>query len=125
MWAFALLVIGTSGSLQASHFAGAEFKIDWLSGDTYRITKNVYRDCRGISLASTMSTTLFRNNVNVGGLGLPRISITDITPLCPGQVSSCPSGSTFGLEEHIYRANTPALVANSDYRIPPPVTSWD
>ena len=28
MWAFALLVIGTSGSLQASHFAGAEFKID-------------------------------------------------------------------------------------------------
>ncbi|MBK9451742.1 MAG: HYR domain-containing protein [Bacteroidetes bacterium] len=117
MWAFALLVIGTSGSLQASHFAGAEFKIDWLSGDTYRITKNVYRDCRGISLASTMSTTLFRNNVNVGGLGLPRISITDITPLCPGQVSSCPSGSTFGLEEHIYRANTPALVANSDYRI--------
>jgi hypothetical protein len=109
LWALTFLILGVTGSrLQASHFAGAEFKVGWLSGDTYRITKNVCRDCRGVALASAMSTTLFRNNVNVGGLNLPRLSITDITPICPRQVSSCPNGLTFGLEEHICRANTPA-----------------
>ncbi|MFN8395807.1 MAG: HYR domain-containing protein [Bacteroidia bacterium] len=46
-----------------------------------------------------------------------RISINDITPLCPGQTSPCPnSTNAFGLEEHILQADVPSLYPNEDYR---------
>ena len=91
LFAMTMLLLMT-GSSWASHYAGAEFKIEWITGESYRITEKVYRDCQGIALGTTASASL----VNLGTgttqvLTLNRTALNDITPLCPGQVSPCPS----------------------------------
>ncbi|MBL0018291.1 MAG: SprB repeat-containing protein [Bacteroidetes bacterium] len=119
LWAFALLVLGTGGSLHASHFAGEDIVVDWLNGETYRITQKVYRDCRGIPMSATSTMTL--TNLTLGGattFASNRVSITDITPLCQGQTTPCPNSvGVFGLEEHIFTSIISGLQINSSYRV--------
>ncbi len=107
-----------TGSSWASHYAGAEFRIEWITGESYRITEKVYRDCQGIALGTTASANLV--NLTSGGtqvLTLNRTAVNDITPLCPGQVSPCPSSvGVRGIEEHIY-SFVVTLAAQQNYRI--------
>ena len=119
IWSLTLLILCTGGGLRASHFAGEDIVVDWLTGDSYRITQKVYRDCRGIPLAASSNMQL--NNLTINGTATVvtnRVSITDITPLCQGQVSPCPTSTgAFGLEEHIYTGITNTLIPNHNYRI--------
>ncbi|HEX2898392.1 MAG TPA: hypothetical protein VHS96_01610, partial [Bacteroidia bacterium] len=109
------------GTVQASHYAGYEYQIDYIAGSTnsYRITAKVYRDCRGISLANPASSQLVRVATGTTqNLSMPRTSLIDITPLCPGQTSPCPnSPGIFGLEEHIFQLIVTNLVTNENYRV--------
>lgn len=114
----ALLLSSIFGLVKGSHYAGADFRITWVSGETYTITERIYRDCRGISLGTTSQVTLLRLATNSSTFfNLNRTSITDITPVCPGQTSGCPNGPAFGIEEHIYTGTVSNLVANENYRI--------
>ncbi|MFN8397615.1 MAG: HYR domain-containing protein, partial [Bacteroidia bacterium] len=117
-WVMALLLSSIFGLVKGSHYAGADFRITWVSGETYTVTERIYRDCRGISLGATSQVTLVRLANNSSQVfNLSRTSITDITPVCPGQTSGCPNGPAFGIEEHIYTGTISNLVANEDYRI--------
>ena len=91
MWAFALLILGSAGSLSASHYAGNEIIVEWLNGENYRITQRIYRDCSGIALGNTTIVN-FVPSTPVASATLNRVgNPVDITPLCPGQVSRCAS----------------------------------
>ncbi|MBK9451741.1 MAG: HYR domain-containing protein [Bacteroidetes bacterium] len=117
LWAFALLLIGTTGGVQASHYAGTDIIVDWLGGENYRFTQKVYRDCAGITLGTTTLVNL-TPAIPVSGVTLTRSSLIDITPLCPGQLSRCASASgAFGIEEHIYIGVVSNLAPNTNYRV--------
>ncbi|MCX7607336.1 MAG: T9SS type A sorting domain-containing protein [Bacteroidia bacterium] len=102
------LCIGLLGLIYATHLMGGEITLECLnagtSPPTYRIRVRVYRDCAGISQPSSISIRRQSTSCNVNTtFTLNRVSVTDITPVCPGQQSNCNGGSgPYGWEEHVY-----------------------
>ena len=100
----ALFSFQFGGDLLATHLAGGEIIYTHVTGNTYQVQLTVYRDCAGINLPSTASIQITPTNSG-SVVSATRVSVTDITPTCPGQVSVCSGGSTPGIEQHIYRTN--------------------
>gem|GEM_PF-1698211 len=87
---------------------------------TYRIRVRIYRDCAGISQPSTITVRYQSSSCNVNQtIPLNRVSITDFTPLCPGQQSRCANSnsSNIGWEEHVYESSNIQLQACTDWVI--------
>src|SRR5687768_18473472 len=84
---FALLLFNPQ-TAKASHLMGGEITVTHVSGTTYKITQKIYRDCAGIALDPTTFVTL-AGPTGSTTVTLNRVSVTDRTPLCPGQVSRC------------------------------------
>lgn len=114
-----LLLVGGSW-LHATHLMGGEITLQCLNAGTnpptYRIRVRIYRDCAGISQPSTITIRRQSSSCNVNTtFTLNRVSVTDITPTCPGQQSNCNGGSgPYGWEEHVYEG-TIQLQACSDW----------
>ena len=114
---FVVCFLGSIGTLRASHYAGTQIIVDWVGGNNYRFTQAIYRDCAGIPLGTTTSVNL-NPAIPVGSVTLNRTTVTDITPTCPGQASSCNNGGgAFGIEEHIYTGVVSNLATNTNYRV--------
>ncbi len=118
---YGLLLIGTA-SLYATHLMGGEIELicvnSTTSPPTYRIRVRIYRDCSGISQPSTVTVRYQSSSCNVNQtITLNRTSITDFTPLCPGQQSRCVNSSSpnIGWEEHVYESANIQLQACSDW----------
>ncbi len=95
---------GGFSSVYATHMAGTDVTYEHITGNTYRFTQKVYRDCAGAGLGTSLSLTV--SPAAPGSFTLTRTSVTDITPLCPGQVSRCAStAGAYGIEEHVYQGN--------------------
>ena len=101
-------LVGLFAPLQATHYAGGQITYTYTgTGNVYNVRETVYRDCAGVPLGTTAGITITNNG------GLPTIStslniltVTDITPLCPGQVSRCANTSgLYGIEEHVFSGN--------------------
>ncbi len=92
---------------KATHVMGTDFAYECLGNGKYRIILNLYRDCNGISLNSTVG---YRYRCGSSSTNVQRtatrISITDVTGIDPacGVVSKCASGSNFGygIQQHVY-----------------------
>ena len=98
LFAFFSLV---SGDAFATHLAGGQISYTFVSANTYRVRLSIYRDCAGVNLGST--ETIRVSPTNSGStFSVTRLSVIDVTPTCPGQVSNCSGGNTPGIEEHIY-----------------------
>ncbi|MCX7980249.1 MAG: hypothetical protein N3A68_04275 [Bacteroidia bacterium] len=114
-----LLLVNVS-YVYASHLMGGEITLECLNPSTnpptYRIRVRIYRDCAGISQPSTITIRRQSSSCNVNTtFTLNRVSVTDITPTCPGQQSNCNGGSgPYGWEEHVYEG-TIQLQACSDW----------
>ena len=102
---FCLFLFGVFINARASHYSGGELTYTNTGPNQYLVTLKLYRDCEGIS--SSTSVVINYSSANCGvssSITLPRISITDITPLCPTASSSCNGGSgAFGVELIIYQ----------------------
>ena len=121
LFAFLAFFGGAFNTADATHLAGGQVTYTHIVGNTYNVKLAIYRDCSGISLQSTQSMRL--NPTNSGTtFTVTRTSITDITPVCPGQTSVCAGGTTPGREEHIYEGNVTlnALPLGQSYTI-----SWE
>lgn len=115
--------MGTT-SLYATHIMGGEIELICFNSNTnpptYKIRVRIYRDCAGISQPSTITVRYQSSSCNVNQtITLNRTSITDFTPLCPGQQSRCAnSGSpNIGWEEHVYESGNIQLQACNDWVI--------
>jgi hypothetical protein len=87
---------------------------------TYKIRVRIYRDCEGIEQPSTIVVRYQSTSCNVNQtITLNRISVTDFTPLCPGQQSACQNSSSpnIGWEEHVYESSNIQLQACNDWVI--------
>jgi hypothetical protein len=98
---FAFLFLG---SLLASHEAGGEITYTCIGPNQYAITLTLYRDCSGISAATTYPLNYRSNACGVNAnVTLNWQSTTDITPLCPSANSACNGGGgSIGFERLIY-----------------------
>jgi hypothetical protein len=91
-------------SVKASHYMGGEISYEHISGNDYKIRLKIIRDCSGIPLATTMPIEISSPGAQNTTITLNRVSVTDVTQLCPGQQSKCssPNVGLFGSEEHIF-----------------------
>jgi hypothetical protein len=115
--------MGTT-SLYATHLMGGEIELICVNPSTtpptYKIRVRIYRDCAGIEQPSTITVRYQSSSCNVNQtITLNRVSITDFTPLCPGQQSLCQnsSSSNIGWEEHVYESSNIQLQACTDWVI--------
>ncbi len=102
------LFLGLIGSVQeanATHLMGSDIDYRCLGNGKYEIHVRVYRDCNGVALSQSpivmsCSSTTFNINTQT------KVSVRDITgidPNCPVQ-SRCQNQWTYGIEEHVFRA---------------------
>lgn len=99
-----LFLILFSSSIFASHEAGGEITYTCVGPNQYAVTLTLYRDCSGISAATTYPLNYRSANCGVNAtISLNLQSTTDITPLCPSASSLCNGGSgLIGFERSIY-----------------------
>lgn len=91
--------------VDASHSMGSDITYRCLGGLTYEITLSFYRDCAGVpadaqaymDITSTCYGNYYAIIDQVPGTG------TEISPVCPGDVSTCNGGTFTGIQEYIYR----------------------
>jgi hypothetical protein len=103
-WLFFGALILLSQNVNATHLMGGEITVTHVSGNTYRISQKIYRDCAGVTLTTTTPVSISPASPSGSNVNLTRISITDRSILCPGQVSRCAnSGGVPGIEEHLYQ----------------------
>ncbi len=99
-----LVVNGLSYTSSASHLAGGEITYQWLQGNTYQFTLNLYRDCQGIPAPGSASLNFqgcgVSGSIILGISGSPVL----VTPLCPSAVSqsSCNGGTLFSIQRITY-----------------------
>jgi len=88
---------------------------------TYRIRVRIYRDCAGPQLRDRITVTYESSTCRVRprNIELTRRSVTDFTPLCPGQQSRCANrrSPNIGWEEHVYESDEIQLQACPDWII--------
>jgi len=103
---FLLLIL--SGKAHATHVMGTDFAYECLGSGKYRIIMNLYRDCNGISMDSTVQYYYKCQGAFTSGTSrtATRIEVTDVTGIdsACGVVSKCNTGSNFnyGIEQHVY-----------------------
>ncbi len=106
-----VLLLASVKDLKASHAMGADLTYRCLGPDSipgsfkYELTYSFYRDCLGISapFAIDIQITNSCSFVVNDFLLIPKPgSPTQISPLCPSELSTCNGGTFSGIEEWIY-----------------------
>ena len=123
---FAVLLMSLGA--RASHVVGADLYYTWVSGNTYKITVNIYGDCGpsssgAFSLLPTASpqVCIFNGTTSVTSINLtiqPPSAGVEITPVCPADINNTQCTNTAfsipGIKKFVYEANytLPYLSAN-------------
>jgi gliding motility-associated-like protein len=123
--AILLFLLGAMLHLKGDHIVGSEIVYNYLGGDEYKILTTVYRNCNdskfngnGGGTNSTNSPDLTsldiygynssqKKYILLGTSSTTRISITDVTKLCPGETSTCQPVNSYanGVEEHLFESD--------------------
>jgi gliding motility-associated-like protein len=100
-----LIIAGSAFSASASHVAGCDLSYTCIGGNDYIITLSFYRDCSGIAEDATANIifTSSCGNFTVTLNKIAPINGIEVTPVCPGQVTTCGGGSLYGLEKFVYQ----------------------
>lgn len=102
--------------VNASHFYGADFFYTHVTGNTYKVTLVAYGDCDGSAFSTFPSSSptvivtdqvFYTSNITLS-IQSPT-SGTEVTPVCPSQLSNTkcasPSGTLPGVKKFTYSAN--------------------
>ena len=124
--ALATLLI-SSPDLYATHLMGGEITYTFHDSTAthyrYIVTLKVYRDCNGIALSSSQTVSIDLGCSGDFNATLTNPTVTDVTLLCPGQMSRCDaSGNPLGFEEHSFEDTV--LVPRNQACFPVEM-SWD
>ena len=106
------LLLGLSIPANASHLMGGEINYKCVGGNDYVITLSLYRDCAGITIANTQSVSISAPSCGQAiTTSLPVVYSAEVTPNCPGTVTTCNGGTVPGMELWVYQ-DTVTLGAN-------------
>lgn len=99
----AIIFIGYGNSF-ASHLMGAEITYVHVGGNDYEVTLIVYGDCSGIAVGTTQTVTFESASCGQNfGFSIPFIQTIDVSQVCPGQTTTCNSGTVPGTEQNVFR----------------------
>jgi len=105
----------------ATHIVGGEITYQWMNGNVYTVHLNLYRDCAGIPMPSSLN--LNYSSTTCGLSGSFTASLTSqgyqISPICAASLpqSSCNGGSLYGVEKYEYTGIVTLPAACTDWRI--------
>lgn len=102
----AVLLLGlfTIKDAHATHLLGADLQYECLGPGQYLVTLTLYRDCNGVTPASSQTlsyssaTCGVNGSIQLSSLGSPQ----DITPVCPSVPSACGGSGNYGIQEWLY-----------------------
>lgn len=115
-----VFVFSFSNEVSASHAMGVDVNYEFISGNTYKLQVNFYRDCSGITAPAAVTLSI-QSPSNCGTSGTVSLTQqgtgTEVSPLCPAQLgnSTCSGGTLPGVEQYVYEAN---------YTFPSQCTDW-
>lgn len=88
----------------ASHAMGGEITYTWISGNTYEVQFNFYRDCAGIPAPAVVTANAASGCF--AALSVPlqptATSPQQIAPVCAGMITTCNGGTMNGIEKWTY-----------------------
>lgn len=91
---------------EATHFAGADVSYQCLDDGRYVITFNLYRDCDGAGMPTTLPLSISSDScgLSIPGVSLPRDTFYEVSQLCPSVInqSTCNGGTLPGYEVYVY-----------------------
>lgn len=95
-----------SNSAHATHAMGGDIWYECNGGNSYTIYFAFYRDCNGVSAPNTVNINYGSSCTGTSSLTLTQVPGTgqDITPVCPGQQTTCAGGNFPGVEKYVYSA---------------------
>ena len=100
----------------ATHFMGFDITYTCIGPNQYEVTLKAYRDCSGVSLSNSFPLSYSSASCGVSAsITLNRVSVEDITPLCPSVTSLCSGGSGLGVEAHTYTGTLNLPTGCSDW----------
>jgi gliding motility-associated-like protein len=99
---------------RATHAMGGDVWYECNGGNTYTIYFAFYRDCDGVNAPNTVTIDYGSSCQGMSGLTLTQVPGTgqDITPVCPGQQTTCGGGNFPGVEKYVYSATVTLLPCN-------------
>ncbi len=114
-------------SSKATHIYGADLFYTHISGNTYRVTLNVYGDCAGSAFPALSSATaqviVFNGSTTYTTLTLTGQSPTngvEVTPVCPSQINNTKCSSLTnpwpGVKKFVYAANVTLNTTSTNWR---------
>lgn len=104
-----LLLIGLFSLLgiqkaNATHVMGSDITYRCISPGKFEVTVKMYRDCRGVSMSGINLTV--KSSAGTATVGMTRVSIKDVTPVCAKVQNPCNPSNTYGtgkgIEEHTF-----------------------
>lgn len=92
--------------MYATHAMGGDIWYECNGGNTYTIYFAFYRDCNGVNAPNTVTINYGSSCTGTSTLVLTQLPGTgqDITPVCPGQQTTCAGGNFPGVEKYVYSA---------------------
>lgn len=121
------LMLALSNKSNATHIYGADLFYTHISGNTYRVTLNVYGDCAGGAFpnlpGATAQVRVSNGTTLYTTLTLVAQSPTngvEVTPVCPSQINNTKCSSLTnpwpGVKKFVYAANVTLNTTSSDWR---------
>lgn len=115
----AAFIVLLGGRVCATHVSGVDITTACVSGNTYQITLNLFRDCSGIQMSATESVDLVSSCGQSLTVTLNQApgSGYEISQLCPPDLpnSDCNGGGLPGMEAYTYQGTV---------TLNPPCNSW-
>ncbi|MBS3914176.1 MAG: hypothetical protein KG003_06730 [Bacteroidetes bacterium] len=108
------LIAGQTSGVFASHIFGADITYKSLGGSKYRISANLYRDCRQQGISTPQSGVFAGTNGGNGcgtyNINFTRTSITEVSTICKGGKPMCSFPNAvvttgYGIERQLYEAD--------------------
>ncbi|MBZ0099146.1 MAG: hypothetical protein K8F30_08685, partial [Taibaiella sp.] len=111
----------------ATHIYGADLFYTHVTGNTYRVSLNVYGDCAGSAFPALSTATaqviVFNGSSTYTTLTLTGQSPTngvEVTPVCPSQINntkcSSPTNPWPGVKKFVYEANVTLNTTSANWR---------
>ena len=119
-----VLLSATLHTASASHFYGADFFYQHISGNTYQVSLVVYGDCSGSAFpnleGSSAQVLVLENDIAQITMDLLKSSpAVEVTPVCPAEINNTACKNPFttlpGVMKYVYTAF---------YTVPYPSTNW-
>jgi hypothetical protein len=93
-----------AANTQASHIVGGEVWYQWISGNTYQVGLNLYRDCGGLTPPATVNVSYDGCGVSGSILLSQTGAPVTVTAICQSSIanSSCNGGSLYSIQRITY-----------------------